>query len=188
MDYRFRTWMLGAALLAALPAFAGSTIYRCHALNGALLFQDRPCNQVPGTREAQAGQEGEVVPPAPPPAEDGGTASGRYTRLIDEADRQQRAQAEADAAEARRLRAERAAAAPPQIAIPSTPECRSYGANGDCLDAFYPAYGVYPVPAPPQQQRPPPPSPAPAPAPGRRPPVSAADAAAKATRDLMAIP
>jgi hypothetical protein len=124
MDYRFRTWMLGAALLAALPAFAGSTIYRCHALNGALLFQDRPCNQVPGTREAQAGQEGEVVPPAPPPAEDGGTASGRYTRLIDEADRQQRAQAEADAAEARRLRAERAAAAPPRTVTASTPSIR----------------------------------------------------------------
>ena len=185
-----RITSVAIGLLATVPLCAGAAapIYRCHAANdGSLLFQDRPCTQVPGTREAKTGKEGEVVPPAPPPAEDGGTASGRYTRLLDEADRERQTQAAADEAEAKRLSAERAAAATAAPAQnPSA--CRGYGTNGECLDAYYPGYGAYPYPP----QRPPvapvsPPS-APARPSGRRPPVTAAEAAGKATRDIMAIP
>ena len=180
------------SLLTALPAcvWSASPIYRCHALNGALLFQDKPCTQVPGTREAKAGKEGEVVPPAPPPAEDAGTANGRYARVIDQAERDRQTQAAADEAEAKRLRAERAAASvlaptPP----PSAPTCRGYGVNGECLDAYYPGYGAYPYPPPPRVPvASPPPAPPPATTDGRRAPISAAEAAENAKRQIMAIP
>ncbi|MBA4286452.1 MAG: hypothetical protein C0434_13080 [Xanthomonadaceae bacterium] len=91
------------------PTAAGSMVYRCQALDGSTLFQDRPCNQTAATREAQQGREGRRIDAAaPPPAGDGAAVAARYRRYLDqvEADRRINAEAEADAARAARLRAE----------------------------------------------------------------------------------
>lgn len=103
--------LIGFALLfigtVDAQPLAGSAVYRCHALDGSTLFQDRPCNQSAGTREAAQGQEGiRINADAPPPAEDGAVAAARYRRYLDQVDADRRIAAEADTARAERLRAE----------------------------------------------------------------------------------
>ncbi len=147
------------------PLAASSSVYRCQALDGSTLFQDRPCNQSAATREAQQGREGaRISVDAPPPAEDGATAAARYRRYLDQVDADRRINAEADAALAARLRAEaeleRARQTP---AVPETDPDRG-------VDRWLPVYLPYrgrPIYHPPVFE---PPPPAPGPRPTRPPP------------------
>jgi len=157
-------------------AQSDGTIYRCHsAKDGALIFQDRPCNKVPGTQEAARNAEGTVVPPAPPPAEDGAATAERYGRYLDSVAADREAQKAADLAEAARLRAkadtERSVQQPSPA--PSAGVCTLIGSNDECLaygpDYGYGGYSGYSAPGyppyrggnrrPPIEHRPPPPPP-----------------------------
>lgn len=168
--------LLSALSLAAatLPARAADEIYRCEAQNGALIFQDKPCKDVPGTRESRSGNAGIRMHVAPPPAEEGAVAQERYRRYLEQVDKDRREQAAADNAAAARLRAEAAAsaaaaerAAPPRVERPdicadpyvaeTDSRCRGDGSHSYAV--VYPVYVPVPVQAP---QRPT----------GRQPPVS----------------
>lgn len=167
------------AFACSAAAQSDGTIYRCHsAKDGALIFQDRPCNKVPGTQEAARNAEGAVVPPAPPPAEDGAAAAERYGRYLDSLAADREAQKAADLAEAARLRAKADAERAAQTPAPSAPAgvCTLIGSNDECLaygtDYGYGGYSGYGYPPyrgpyrrPPVERRPPPTKPAPAPAP-----------------------
>lgn len=113
--------VLGAALIAAAllqprpvsadgqtPAAAAArgSIYRCHALSGALLFQDRPCRTAPGTREAARQADGERLELMAAPAADAGTpAAEHYARYLEQLAATRREQLAADAAASARLQA-----------------------------------------------------------------------------------
>ena len=102
------TLLLLAGTALAQP-LAGGAVYRCHALDGSTQFQDRPCNQSAGTREAAQGLEGvRIAADAPPPAEDAAIVAARYRRYLDQVDADRRIAAEADSARAARLHAEAA--------------------------------------------------------------------------------
>lgn len=135
----------------ARPAAADSTIYRCHALDGKLVFQDRPCNTVGGTREAAANSEGEQIHVAPTPPQEGTSAAEHYNRYLDFVSRDRREQQAADEAEADRLRAEaeadRAAAAAEAPAARSPSNCSLFGPDGECVASGYLLpYGYLPPP------------------------------------------
>lgn len=137
--------LVALALLTNVARADGGTIYRCHsAKDGALIFQDQPCNKAPGTLEAAKNLEGAVIPPAPPPADDGAPVVERYTRYLDAVAADREAQKEADLAAASRLRArgdaerEPAPFAPPQV----QGNCTLIGANDECL-AYANDYGSY---------------------------------------------
>lgn len=175
--------VLAAVALSASVLADGGTIYRCHsAKDGALIFQDQPCNKAPGTLEAAKNLEGAVIPPAPPPADDGAPVVERYTRYLDTVAADREAQKEADLAAASRLRARADAERTPPAAFqpPQTQgSCTLIGANDECLAYAndYGSYGGYsgyygaPVPAyngpyrrrPVDRPRPPPPVTPPAP-------------------------
>lgn len=129
-----------ALLVAALPAAAQSTIYRCHALDGRLVFQDKPCNATDGTREAAANSEGEAMAVAPTPPQEGTSAAEHYNRYLDFLARDRREQQAADEAETARLRAQAeadraaAAAAPPPL---RPADCGIVDADGNCVASGY---------------------------------------------------
>jgi hypothetical protein len=88
--------LLGTAVLATIAAIGPfvaqpqaqaqtqATIYRCHSLDGRLLFQDKPCDQVASTLEARKGSAGEIIPNAPPaPETDGPPLTERYEHYLD---------------------------------------------------------------------------------------------------------
>ncbi|GAC1631863.1 MAG: hypothetical protein NVS9B10_25690 [Nevskia sp.] len=155
-----RSLAAAAAALALLLSCAGlraqGTIYRCHALSGALLFQDRPCNAVPGTREARANSAGEVVATAPPPVQSGTSAAEHYSRYLDFVSKDRREQQAADEAETARLRAEAAAdraeaAATAPAGRTAVPGCQLFGPDGECVASVY-APLVYPYYLPPSHR------------------------------------
>lgn len=135
--------LAGALLIAALAVSGGSaaqaTIYRCHALDGQLLFQDKPCDQVAGTLEARKGSAGEIIPNAPPaPAVEGPDLTERYEHYLD-------AQAERRAKEAAAR-----PAAPADPAPAAAARSASSGRDGaepyaGYSEGYYP-YPVYPYP------------------------------------------
>ena len=128
------------AVFAALPtsALAQGTIYRCHALNGDLQFQDKPCNTAAGTREAKNNSEGEIIPAAPPPADDATPVVERYTRYLDLVARDRREQQAADEASAARLKAQTEAERPPALAARSyRSDCSLFGPSGECVESAY---------------------------------------------------
>jgi len=90
---------------AATPS--ANSVYRCRALDGSTLFQDRPCHQSAATVEARSGAEGtRINADAPPPAEDPAAVTARYRRYLDQVEADRRIAAEADTARAARLKAE----------------------------------------------------------------------------------
>jgi hypothetical protein len=125
--------LLGLTMGLASIALAQSTIYRCHGLDGQLIFQDKPCDQLANTREARRGSTGEIIPNAPPPpAAEGPPLVERYERYL-------------DAQSARR--AAEAAATPPAPVIEYVGVGRAASVSpGDGLS--YPGYGegYYPYP------------------------------------------
>ena len=114
-----RRLVLGGALIAAAlmpprPARAEAptqlpslgSIYRCHSLSGALVFQDRPCRTAAGTREAARQTDGERLEVTAPPAAEAGTpAAEHYARYLEQVAADQREQRAADAAATARLQA-----------------------------------------------------------------------------------
>ncbi|WP_293387294.1 DUF4124 domain-containing protein [Nevskia sp.] len=158
------------------PAWAGDDIYRCQALNGTPIFQDRPCNQAAGTREARDGSAGVRLPSAPPPAEEAAVVAERYRRYLDQAGHDRREQAAADTAAAERLRAEAAAAPAPQERDGVCDDPYVVEADQRCRDQGWSSERIYPVFVPfrPIRPRPPvisprPPVVAPLPGEGTRP-------------------
>ena len=127
-QHKALAWL--AAAVWTWSAQAADPIYRCEAQNGALVFQDQPCNLTPGTREARNGSAGIRVIEAPPPAEAGAVVQERYRRYLEQVERDRREQASADAAAAARLRAELAADA---AAAASAPTERA----DPCVDPYY---------------------------------------------------
>lgn len=156
---RKRLTAAGLLMLAACAPSsaiaADGTIYRCHALDNSPIFQDQPCAKSPGTREARDGREGEVVPNAPPPAEDGAAVSARYQRFLDQKSAERREQAAADDAEAARLRAQTESQAATAALSPALPprraDCEAYDGDGRCI-VLEPAYPVF-VPFRPRNDR-----------------------------------
>lgn len=146
MNIAYRPILLLTALAlsgSAFPAAAQTSIYRCHALNGNLVFQDRPCNTAAGTREARTDHEGEVISIAPAPVQDGTPAVERYTRYLDFVSKDRREQQAADEARAERLRAaadaDRAAAE-----RSAATACSARGPDGSCLsDGYDPPYAFF---------------------------------------------
>jgi len=132
-------------LLAATgSAMADGTIYRCHALSGDLVFQDKPCNTSTATREARNNSAGDVVAVAPPPGEqDSGTpAIEHYARYLDFVSRDRREQQAVDAADAARLYAR--AEADRASAEAARPACDAYASSGECLNPDYePPYAFF---------------------------------------------
>lgn len=178
--------VLGSALLAlsalasAQPlrpesaAPAGSSVYRCQALDGSTLFQDRPCNQSAATREAQQGREGtRINADAPPPAEDGAAVAARYRRYLDQVEADRRIAADADAAQAARLRAEAELEAARQAR--AEPD-HDHEADADRWLPVYLPYRGRPIYRPPVVEPPPPP---PGPRPTRPPPREPRDVRAE---------
>lgn len=103
----FALLFVGIAEAQLLPPLASGAVYRCRALDGSTLFQDRPCNQSAATHESLTGGTGtRIEADAPPPAEDGAAVAARYQRYLDQVDADRRSAAEADTARAARLRAE----------------------------------------------------------------------------------
>lgn len=134
-----------AGLSCAESTPAQGTIYRCHALNGDLLFQDKPCNAASGTREARANVEGDVVAIAPPPAQTGTSAAEHYSRYLDFVSKDRREQQAADEAQAARLRAQAAAdRAEAAATTPAPASCAILGPDGACVaSAYAPLYPYY---------------------------------------------
>ena len=159
-------------LLAGLPqlAAAGDDIYRCQAPDGTPIFQDKPCNQAAGTREARAGSEGLRIPSAPPPAEEAAVVSERYRRYLDQAGNDRREQAAADSAAAERLRAEAAANPQPEARDGFCDDPYVVEADQRCRDQGWSSERLYPVFVPLRPYRPMGPRP---PITGVRPPVVA---------------
>lgn len=163
-----------SAAPASVPAPAGSSVYRCQALDGSTLFQDRPCNQSAATREAQQGREGtRIDAAAPPPAEDGAAVAARYRRYLDQVDADRRITAEADAAQAARLRAEAELEAARQV--PAEPD-HDHQVDADRWLPVYLPYRGRPIHRPPVVEPPPPP---PGPRPTRPPPREPRDVRAE---------
>lgn len=162
----------GAVAAEAAPPSAvaaeGVAVYRCRALDGSTLFQDRPCHQSPQTVEAARGQDGErLLIDAPPPAEDGEIAAERYRRwLAQQAAAEAAAAATAETAEKARAQAERDIAA--REACAPLRDCD--GAEPTAvIERYWPVFvpGTRPRRRPPifdepgQRPRPPPPGPRP---------------------------
>jgi hypothetical protein len=129
--------VLGACVQPVVQA-QQATIYRCHALSsGQLMFQDKPCDQVAGTREAQKGSAGDIIPnAAPAPETDGPALTERYENYLDKESARRAAEAAATPA-----------AAPAEAAGGS----RNYGYPGIPAGATVDGYanysdGVYPYP------------------------------------------
>lgn len=171
------TTLLLLALTGALrPVAAGDDIYRCQALNGTPIFQDKPCNQAAGTREARDGREGVRLPAAPPPAEEAAIVAERYRRYLDQVGSDRREQAAADTAAAERLRAEAAAESEPQGRDEVCDDPYVVEADQRCREQGWSSERIYPVFVPfrPMRPRPPiidprPPVVAPLPGEGTRP-------------------
>ncbi|WP_022978655.1 DUF4124 domain-containing protein [Nevskia ramosa] len=159
------------------PVAAGGDIYRCQALNGTPIFQDQPCNQADGTREARDGREGVRLPSAPPPAEEAAVVAERYRRYLEQAGNDRREQAAADSAAADRLRAEAAANSQPEERDEVCDDPYVVEADQRCRDRGWSSERIYPVFVPyrgPFRPRPPvinprPPVVAPVPGEGTRP-------------------
>lgn len=139
-----------AVLVAAGPVAAERAIYRCHTLEGALLFQDKPCNTVATTREAASDREGEIVATATAASGSGTPAAENYARYLEFLSKDRREQQAADEAETARLRAraeaDRAAA---ESAAPARSACTRADGTGACGIASYtelPYAYVLPVP------------------------------------------
>lgn len=157
------------------PVAARDDIYRCQALNGTPIFQDQPCNQAAGTREARDGSEGVRLPSAPPPAEEAAVVAERYRRYLDQVGNDRREQAAADSAAAERLRAEAAANPQPQerdgrcddpYVVEADRRCRDQGWSSG---VFYPVYVPFQRPIRPPVTSSRPPVVAPLPGEGSRP-------------------
>lgn len=150
--------LLLLALTGALrPVAAGDDIYRCQALNGTPIFQDKPCNQAAGTREARDGREGVRLPSAPPPAEEAAVVAERYRRYLDQAGHDRRERAAADTAAAERLRAEAAAEPEPQDRDGVCDDPYVVEADQRCRDQGWSSERIYPVFVPFRPIRPRPP-------------------------------
>lgn len=178
MNTRSMLSVLTLPLLAGMlpSAAAGDDIYRCQALDGTPIFQDKPCSQAAGTREARDGREGVRLPSAPPPAEEAAVVAERYRRYLDQAGSDRREQAAADVAAAERLRAEAAAAPEPQAWDENCGDPYVVEADQRCRDRGWSSEVIYPVYVPfrPARPRPPvisprPPVVAPLPGEGTRP-------------------
>ncbi|MDP3294048.1 MAG: DUF4124 domain-containing protein [Nevskia sp.] len=170
--------LLLLALVGVLrPVAADDDIYRCQALNGTPTFQDQPCNQSAGTREARDGGEGTRLPSAPPPAEDAAVVAERYRRYLDQVGHDRREQAAADTAAAERLRAEAATNPQPEQRDGFCDDPYVVEADQRCRDQGWSSEVIYPVYVPfrgPIRPRPPvtsprPPVVAPLPGEGSRP-------------------
>ncbi|WP_439639360.1 hypothetical protein [Nevskia sp.] len=164
----------GDAAAPAVPA-ADRGIYRCRALDGSALFQDRPCHLNAGTLEAREGGAGERLDDlAAPPAEDGAVAAARYRRYLEQLAAERRIAADADLARAERLKAEaalEAARSPPAAEAGGAVESERW------LPLYLPRFGR-PIHRPPVIA-PPPPAPPSGPRPTRPPPREPRDVRAE---------
>lgn len=162
------------AAAPAAPA-ADRGIYRCRALDGSALFQDRPCHLNAGTLEARDGGAGERLDSlAAPPAEDGAVAAARYRRYLEQLAAERRLAADADLARAERLKVEaalEAARSPPAAEAGDAVESERW------LPLYLPRFGR-PIHRPPVIA-PPPPAPPSGPRPTRPPPREPRDVRAE---------
>lgn len=162
-----------AAAPAAVAADGG--IYRCRALDGSVLFQDRPCHLNAGTREAREGRAGVRVDAlAAPPAEEGAVAAARYRRYLEQLAADRRLAADADLARAERLKAEAALEATRQVPVVQTGDATE---SDRWLPLYLPRFGR-PIHHPPVIA-PSPPTPPSGPRPTRPPPREPRDVRAE---------
>lgn len=162
------------AAAPAAPA-ADRGIYRCRALDGSALFQDRPCHLNAGTLEAREGGAGERLDSlAAPPAEDGAVAAARYRRYLEQLAAERRLAADADLARAERLKAEAALQA---ARLPPAAEASGAVESERWLPLYLPRFGR-PIHRPPVMA-PPPPAPPSGPRPTRPPPREPRDVRAE---------
>lgn len=164
----------GDSAAPAYPAADGG-IYRCRALDGSALFQDRPCHLNAGTREAAQGRAGERLDDlAAPPAEDGAVAAARYRRYLEQLAADRRLAAAADLARAERLKAEAALEAARQ---PPAADAGDATESERWLPLYLPQFGR-PIHRPPVIA-PPPPTPPSGSRPTRPPPREPRDVRAE---------